>query len=246
MRTSYLQIQEEEGFPNSLDEFQDKIGVRVDDISKLRAALTHPSFWGEFAISESERLERSYERLEFLGDSVIALTVCTFLFREFPDDHQGILSKAKAHLVSKSTLLKASKRINLNDYIRVGKGVEESAGRDHKSFMVDCFESVIGAVYLDKGFELAAELVLRLMTEELKAVKESGVRDYKTTLQEFVQKEFRSLPKYRLVSQDGPDHNKKFTVEVCINGEYYGTGTGFSKKEAEISAAREALRKLNV
>lgn len=244
MEVSHLDVREKEDFPRPPEELQEKIGITFEDPSKLRAALTHPSFWGNYAIPESERLARSYERLEFLGDSVIALAVCTYLFKAYPDDNQGILSKVKAHVVSKHVLLKAAQRLELGDYLRVGKGVEETAGRDHAAFMVDCFESLVGAVYLDRGFEIASDFVLDNMKEFLDELPESGTQDFKTALQETVQKEFKALPKYRLVGESGPDHRKVFAVEVYVNGEMYGAGEGHSKKEAEIAAAEQALRKL--
>lgn len=245
MRASYLDVRDEEDFPKPLSGLQDRIGIKFEDETRLRAALTHPSFWGDFAIAEAERLARSYERLEFLGDSVIALTVCSHLFRFYPEDNQGVLSKAKAHLVSRRVLLEVARRLELGEYIRVGRGVEGSAGRDHKTFLVDCFESLVGAIYLDRGFEAAGDFVLRAMEPDLEEIRRTGIRDDKTTLQELVQKNYRCLPKYRVVSQAGPEHLKMFMVEVYVNGEICGSGNGHSKKEAEIAAARQALQKMN-
>lgn len=245
MKNELQYISEDEGFPRPLDDLQDIIGVRFSTLDNLRAALTHPSYWGEYAMSEPERLERSYERLEFLGDSVVALTVCTMLFNKYPEDHQGRLSKLKGHLVSNKVLLRIARELGLGDFIRVGKGVGEDAGKEHASFMVDCFESVVGAVYLDFGFERAQDFVIRAMEKEFRRVEKRGVHDFKTTLQEIVQKKFKCLPKYRLVSQSGPEHHKLFTVEVYIDDRKFGSGKGHSKKEAEINAAGEALNAMN-
>jgi ribonuclease III len=244
LKTSYLDIRDEEGFPKPLDELEEAIGVRFNDRSWLRAALTHPSFWGDFAIPDTDRMARSYERLEFLGDSVIALTVCTHLFVQFPADNQGALSKAKAHLVSKAVLLSISRRMVLSEYLRIGKGVEESAGRDHSSFLVDCFEGLVGAIYMDRGFEVAQEFVAGVMNEEMIELQKNGIQDHKTTLQELAQKHFRCLPRYRLVEQAGPEHHKTFKVEVFVNGGKCGEGEGYSKKEAETAAAQQALENI--
>ncbi len=241
MKTSYMDVRNEEGFPRPPEELRERLKLEFKDMSWMRAALTHPSFWGDFAIPETERLARSYERLEFLGDSVVALSVCTHLFRQYPGDNQGVLSKAKAYLVSKQVLLNIARRLELADYLRIGKGVEGSAGRDHSSFLVDCFEALVGAIYLDQGFERAVEFVAEAMSEELIVLQKNGIQDYKTTLQELVQKHYRCLPRYKLVGQMGPEHHKTFRVEVYVNGVKYGEGDGFSKKEAEISAARQAL-----
>jgi len=246
LKASYLDVREAEGFPRPLEELQKRIGISFGNEALLRAALTHPSYWGDVVMPESERLARSYERLEFLGDSVIALSICSHLFRQYPEDNQGTLSKAKAHLVSKQVLLEVAVRLGLGNHIRVGRGVEESAGRDHKTFLVDCFEALVGAFYLDKGFEPARDFVLRVIQPELDEILRTGIKDYKTTLQEIVQREHKCLPRYRLVSQSGPEHNKLFVVEVYVNGLHQGTGNGFSKKDAEVAAARDALQNMNL
>jgi len=240
-----LDIRDEEGFPKPLDELEEVVGVRFNDRSWLRAALTHPSFWGDFAIPEADRLARSYERLEFLGDSVVALTVCTHLFKQYPADNQGALSKAKAYLVSKSALLNVARRMNLSVFMRIGKGVEDTAGRDHSSFLVDGLEALIGAVYMDSGFDVAMKFVEGVMEEEMLELQRTGIQDPKTTLQELVQKHFRCLPRYRLVAQAGPEHHKTFKVEVHVNGAKQGEGEGFSKKEAETAAAQQALESIS-
>lgn len=244
MKDQAAYIGEDAGFAESLNELQERIGIRFEDTGRLSAALTHPSFWGEFAIPEEERLSKSYERLEFLGDSVIALSTCSYLFEKYPGNHQGILSKKKGHLVSKKALLEVARALDIDKYIRVGKGVSESAGRDRTSFMVDCLEALVGAIYHDFGFETARNFVIGIMKDELESIDADAVYDFKTTFQEMVQKKFRRLPQYRLVSEDGPEHEKEFTVEVYVDGEFFGEGKGLSKKEAEISAARVGLIKL--
>jgi len=241
LNLSPLEVRDREGFPRPLEDLLGIIGVDFNDQSGLRAALTHPSYWGSCVLPERERLERSYERLEFLGDSVLALSICERLFKSFPEDDQGAMSKAKAHIVSKGVLLKAARRIELGDFIRVGKGVEESAGRDHTAFVVDCFEALIGAVFIDQGFERARDFVIERMSEFLEEAGGEAARDFKTELQEYAQKRHKTLPRYVMISENGPDHRKMFKVEVFINGASHGTGEGRSKKEAETEAARAAI-----
>ncbi len=241
---SLIAEKEIEGFPTPLENLQAAIGITFSDLANLRAALTHPSYWGDFMMPEIERLERSYERLEFLGDSVIGLTVCTHLFNKHTASHQGKLSKLKSSLVSRKTLAEVANNIGLGDYIRIGRGVREDTQRDLSTFLGDCYESLVAAIYLEHGFDRAAAFVLSTLSGELHKIDTIGIQDHKSTLQEIAQKKFKCLPQYILISQVGPDHNKTFTVEVTINGALYGTGTGFSKKQAEANAAHEALQRI--
>ena len=245
MKDSYLDVTATQGFPNPVEELLASLDLDLKDIAGVEAALTHPSFWGEFAISESKRLARSYERLEFLGDSVIALTTCRFLFLNYPGYHQGKLSKLKGHLVSKDVLLRVAERLRIDDYIRVGKGVILGSGRKHTGFMVDCFEALVGAVFLEQGFEAAASFAIRAIGPEIESLPSvDELPDYKTTLQEIVQKRYKSLPAYRVAAQTGPEHKKHFTIRVFINGEVFGEGDGSSKKEAETMAAKAAIERI--
>jgi len=246
MKESYLDVTAEQGFPNPVDELLASLGLELEDRATVEAALTHPSFWGEFAIPEEKRLARSYERLEFLGDSVVALTTCRYLFQTFPEYHQGKLSKLKGHLVSKDILLRVAEKLHIGDYIRVGKGVIFGSGRKHSGFLVDCFEALVGAIFVEKGFEFAAEFTLNALRGEIDDLPSvEDLPDYKTTLQEIVQKRFKSLPVYKVVAQSGPEHKKHFTIRVFVNGAVFGEGDGSSKKEAEINAARAAIDKMS-
>jgi ribonuclease III len=235
----------DEGFALPLSKLERRIHMRFRDRAQLRAALTHPSFWGTYVLAVETRLEHTYERLEFLGDSVISLTICTHLFRRFPDYDQGRLSKLKGYLVSRDVLLEAARKLGLGEFIRVGKGVDDTAGREHRTFLVDCFEALVAAIYLEKGYRIANRFVLRWIKPEIDEAAVAGrLRDYKTELQELVQKRFRELPRYRLSGQKGPEHQKIFCVKVVISGREYGFGEGTSKKEAENAAARTALESL--
>ena len=245
VKASWENVSGEEGFPQPLSELLDRLDLDLHFRATVQAALTHPSFWGEYAIPEEKRLARSYERLEFLGDSVIALTICSFLFHKHATYDQGKLSKLKGHLVSKETLFRVATELGIGDYIRVGKGVLHGAGRKHSTFLVDCFEALVGAVYLEKGFDYASRFVLEAMKPAiLEADNIEAITDFKTELQEFVQKTFKTLPQYKLVSQKGPEHSKQFTVAVHVDGREAGKGRGTSKKEAETNAARAALQNL--
>lgn len=246
MKDSFLDESGDRGFPKPVEELLEKLGLELEDMATVGAALTHPSYWGEYAISESKRLARSYERLEFLGDSALALSMCNFLFQRYPDYHQGKLSKLKSHLVSKEVLQRIAEKLDVGEYIRVGKGVIlGSGGRNHANFKVDCLEALIGAAFVEKGFEYAAEFVMRLFEEEIEQTADvDALPDYKTALQEMAQKRFRSLPVYKLSSQSGPEHRKMFTIKVFVNGEAMGEGEGSSKKEAETYAAKAALDKI--
>ncbi len=244
MKASWETVSEE-GFPRPLSDLLKSLDLELHYRSTVQAALTHPSFWGEYAIPEEKRLARSYERLEFLGDSVISLTICSYLFHKHPAYDQGKLSKLKGHLVSKDTLYKVSCDLGLGDYIRVGKGVLHGAGRTHAAFLVDCFEALVGAVYLEKGFDYASRFVLEAMKPAImKADTIEAIADFKTELQEIVQKQFKTLPQYKLVSQKGPEHRKQFTVAVCVDNREMGRGQGTSKKEAETNAAQAALHQI--
>jgi len=228
-----------------LKELQHRLGVHLRNTALLETAFTHPSFWGEVPMSEPERLSSCYERLEFLGDSVIGLTVCTYLYKTFPSYDQGKLSKLKSYLVSSEVLSRAAQRLGLGDYIRLGKGVGGELNKVKPSFMVDCLESLVGAVFLEKPYTFTSRFVLRILNEEIRSVTSpEKVEDAKTMLQELVQKLYKEVPKYRLVSEKGPEHHKMFTMKVLIRGKEYGAGTGYTKKDAERAAALKALKKI--
>ena len=235
----------DQGFPRPMRELLKRLGLDLHYRAHVQAALTHPSYWGEYPIAEHKRLNASYERLEFLGDSVIALTICSYLFQTHRDYDQGDLSKIKGHLVSKESLARVARDMDIGNYVRLGRGVLHSTGRENISFQVDCFEALVGAVYLEKGFDYAARFVLEALNEEIKKTPDiESLEDYKTEFQEFVQKQYKTLPVYKLLSQTGPEHKKKFRVGVYVNDDRVGTGTGTSKKEAETNAAMSALSTL--
>ncbi len=217
------------------------LGVEFRDLSLLQQALTHTSFANE---SKGDIVHN--ERLEFLGDAVLELASSTYLYAHFPEMPEGQLTKTRASIVCSATLAKLAAGLHLGDYLLLGHGEEMGGGRTRQTNLEDTFESVIGAVYLDQGWETARDYVLRqLMPEFEKAARGAILKDYKTILQEKVyQREGQSVA-YELVKESGPDHDKSFTVQVYITGRVMGQGIGHSKKEAEQQAAREALEKLN-
>ena len=217
------------------------VGYRFQRPHLLHEALTHKSFVNENRTKD----RRQNERLEFLGDAVLSLIISDHLAATLPDCTEGELSKLKARLVSEPSLAKAAKRLKLGTLLRLGKGEELSKGREKHSLLADALEALIAAVYLDGGLEASRAFTLRVFDDDLEALGvlngESAFEDYKTLLQEFCQKRYDALPRYVTVRESGPDHRKTFEVELTISGEVAGVGQGFSKKQAEQMAAKQAL-----
>jgi ribonuclease III len=222
--------------PESLDR---ALGVAFRDAELRRAALTHRSY----AFERGETLTN--ERLEFLGDSVLGVVVTDMAYRAYPDMPEGSLAKLRAAIVNMTALADVARGLHLGDAVLLGKGEEQSGGRDKSSILADALEAVIGAVYIDRGLDEARELIERLFRPRMEAyVRGEGDRDYKTILQELASQELRAMPEYRL-QERGPDHQKEFTATVYLSGDPMGTGVGRSKKEAEQQAAREAFVRIS-
>lgn len=218
------------------------LGFRFRDPGLLRRALTHRSYCNEHGLDATE----SYERLEFLGDAVLQLVMSAHLYRRFPDADEGRLTKARASLVRDAALARAARRWGLGGRLRVGRGVEESGGREQDSTLAAAVEAVLAAVYLDQGFEAAREFVGVNMMDELAAAGVSGPtpENAKSRLQEYLQGLGRATPVYRVVGREGPDHSPVFTVEAVVDGAAAGVGRGGKKAEAERAAAEAALAAL--
>ena len=212
-----------------------RLGYRFREPSLLETALTHRSY------AHEKDTGANYERLEFLGDSVLGLVAGEWLFHRHPDLPEGELSKRKAHLVSRPVLARHASSLGLGEEIRLGVGEERSGGRTKASLLADVWEAILGAVYLDGGLEPAARLVLPLLED---GTERRGPYDAKTHLQEVLQGQGRNLPEYVLAEETGPDHAKRFTVECRIRGEVAGVGEGRSKKKAEQAAASAALERV--
>ena len=199
-------------------------------------ALSHSSY-----ANEKKKQRSSNERLEFLGDSVLSVVVSQQLFEHYPDLPEGELTRIRAALVCEKSLHRFALQIGLGEFLLLGKGEEHTGGRERPSILADAFEAVIAAVYLDGGLEAARTHILHFIPETIPENHSLLFGDYKTALQEVIQKNPEERVEYLLISESGPDHNKTFVVEVCLNSNVIAKGTGKSKKDAEQMAAREAL-----
>ena len=217
---------------------EEKLGYTFQDPSLLENALTHSS-----RANESRGTLSSNERLEFLGDSILGMVVADYLYRNHPDLPEGELTRARAALVCEESLAETARELDLGSYLRLGKGEEAGGGRHRPSIQADAVEAVLAAVYLDGGIGSARKIVHRFILSREAAVI-TRPRDYKTALQELVQRESGQVLQYRLTGEEGPDHDKRFFMEVDLNGAPVGAGAGHSKKEAEQMAAKAAIEKL--
>jgi len=224
-----------------LAEFCRHYKLPFKDLSLLKLALTHRSYLSVTGQGPRE----SNERLEFLGDSVLGLVTSEALYRRHPDEHEGQLTKTKSLLVSKAILSRRALRMGLGRFVLMSHSEVESGGRQRLSILADAFESVIGAVYLDQGFETARKFIHEHLLADSDAItSDKRHTNYKSHLQEYVQNAFRTHPVYRIRSEFGPDHSKHFVVEVMVGKRSLGEGRGHNKKEAEQAAARDALEKV--
>ncbi len=220
---------------------EEKLGYRFKNRALLENALQHSSYANEHRGAGM----RSNERLEFLGDAVLGVVTADYLYKKHPDLPEGDLTRIRAALVCEESLHEVAQGLDLGRHLKLGRGEEQGGGRERPSILADATESMFAAVYLDGGMEAAAALIHRvLLDKEREEAVEERRRDYKTELQELVQRKSGSTLNYRMVGSDGPDHAKVFEAAALLNGEEFSTGTGHSKKEAEQSAARAALEKL--
>jgi len=222
-----------------IKDLEEAMGYRFRNLSLLQNALSHSSYANE----RYHNSLMSNERLEFLGDSVLGMLVADHLYRNFPDRPEGELTRMRADMVCERTLAKVANELKLGDHLLLGKGEEQGGGRSRNSILADTVESVIAACYLDGGMEAAVQFVQKFILVNVPVTRMHNV-DYKTALQELVQQKKHQVLAYRLVGESGPDHDKQFVVELTLNGQLVGTGTGSSKKRAEQMAAREAISKL--
>jgi len=218
----------------------ERMGVKFNDLRLLNEALTHSSY-----ANERRGEVRNSERLEFLGDAVLELATSTYLYSHFPQLPEGELTKIRASIVCSDSLARLAKKLDLGGALLLGHGEELGGGRSRVSNLEDAFESVIGAVYLAYGWEVAYEYVTRQLVGEFAQIENGGrQKDYKTMLQELVQKDGSGRVAYEMLEESGPDHDKTFVFAVNVNGKFMGRGTGRSKKEAAQHAAKIALDKL--
>ena len=223
-----------------MEKLEEKLGYTFHDRRLLENALTHSSYANE----NKSKGETSNERLEFLGDSVLGMVVADHLYRTHPDMPEGELTRTRAALVCEDSLVEVAAQLELGQYLKLGRGEEAGGGRERPSILADAVEAVIAAVYLDGGIGSARKLITNFILTNNEREQEGAVRDFKTALQELVQRESGRVLSYRLMGESGPDHAKVFSVEVDLNGQPIGAGEGRSKKEAEQNAAKAAMAKL--
>ena len=230
----------------SLGEVEDRLGYRFRESALLDRALTHKSFVHQSPPSQIDASEKvANEVLEFLGDAVLTLAVTHLLARAFPDADEGILSQKRSHLVRQSTLAHLSRELQLEQYLLLGKGELLNGGRKKSSILANTYEALIGAIYLDSGFDRALEIVDQQFNPYLQSETTAiHVNDYKSLLQDHSQRLLKQSPAYHVLHESGPDHDKRFQASVVIGGEVKGVGWGKSKKEAEQKAAKQAMEEL--
>ncbi len=218
---------------NSLEK---RLNYKFKNIDLLKNALVHSSYANEVRGSV-----HSNERLEFLGDSVLSVIVSEHLYNKFPTMPEGELTRMRASLVCEKSLCEFSRELGIGKYLKLGKGEDKNGGRERDSILADAFEAVLAAVYLDGGMDAAKAHIMNTVLRDIKHCEDDTFKDYKTTLQEVIQRNPEESVSYILVNESGPDHNKSFTVEVHLNSNVIGKGTGKSKKQAEQMAAKQAL-----
>lgn len=218
------------------EDFEQKLGHRFKDRGLLIHALTHSS-----CAHEMGDIALSNERLEFLGDAILDFVVSELLYREFADVQEGVMTEMRAAVVCEKALSEYSKTLNMGEYIMLGKGEYQTHGNERASILADTYEAVVAALYLDGGIEVASNFILPFVRAKLKTIKTRGVGDYKTALQEIIQRNKGEALSYSLVEESGPPHDRHFIMEVLLNSNVIGHGEGKSKKEAAQNAAMEAL-----
>lgn len=222
------------------EELQESVGFTFTNIELLKEAFTHSSYVNE------HRKENAHdnERLEFLGDAVLELTISDYIFKKYPNLAEGQLTKMRAAIVCEPALVEFAENIHFSKYVRLGKGEEKAQGRTRPALLADVFESFIGALYLDNGLKNVIRFLERIVFPKIDAGDFLETVDYKTQLQEIVQRDRDVLIQYDILEESGPAHSKDFEAQVVINGQILGKGQGRTKKQAEQNAAKEAISKL--
>ena len=218
---------------NSLEK---NLNYKFKNIQLLKNALIHSSY-----ANENRGNIHSNERLEFLGDSVLSIIVSEHIYNRFPNMPEGELTRLRASLVCEKSLCAFSRELGIGDYLELGMGEDKNGGRERDSILADAFEAVLAAIYLDGGMEAAKKHIMNTVLHDIKHHDDDTFKDYKTTLQEIIQRNPEESVTYILIDESGPDHDKRFTVEVHLNSNVIGTGTGKNKKQAEQMAAKQAL-----
>lgn len=223
-----------------VNKLEEHLDIRFHDKDLLIQAFTHSSYANEYRHDDF----RDNERLEFLGDAVLELAVSEYLFSTYKDVPEGHLTKLRAQIVCEPSLYHFAKKMNFGDFLRLGKGEEQSGGRERPAILADCFEAFLGALYIDKGLEDVNKFLETYVFPHIQVGAFSHGMDYKSKLQELVQKKKNHQITYEVIGEFGPPHHKEFHVQVTVNGKALGQGIGHSKKEAEQHAAKIALDQL--
>ena len=226
-----------------IKEFQKKFQINFSDPSLIITAFKHRSYLN---VTNEERVA-SNERLEFLGDAVLDLITTQYLYHKFPKRTEGQLSKIKSILVSKLVLAEVAMELSLGGMLLINRGEEKTGGRQRQSILADTFEAIIGAIYLDKGLKATEDFVHKYLLSKFKKIMQVELyKNYKSVLLEYAQAHTGQLPEYRVLKEEGPDHDKRFVIGVYLDGKKVGEGSGKSKKFAEQEAARQAIERLNI
>lgn len=220
-----------------MNSLENNLNYKFKNIKLLNDALIHSSY-----ANEVRGNTHSNERLEFLGDSVLSIIVSDHIFNKFSNMPEGELTRLRASLVCEKSLCGFSRELGIGEYLKLGKGEDKNGGRERDSILADAFEAVLAAIYLDGGMQAAKKHIMNTVLRDLKHNDDETFKDYKTTLQEIIQRNPEECVSYILIDESGPDHNKSFTVEVHLNSNVIGTGCGKSKKQAEQMAAKQALK----
>lgn len=225
-----------------IHDFEKSINYKFKNIELLSGAFCHSSYVNENLKSNRE----SNERLEFLGDAVLELVISDHIFKEYSNLPEGELTKFRASIVCEATLAAKARQLKIGNYLMLGKGERTTGGNERDSILADTFEAVLGAIYLDSGFDIAKQHILEIMLPSIKELEHNfKMMDYKTYLQEYMQKISKETVKYNIIKEYGPAHDKNFLAEAVHSGKKLGEGIGKTKKEAEQNAALDSLNKLN-
>jgi ribonuclease-3 len=227
---------------NNYSDLEVKLGIKFKDITILEKAFTHRSYLNEH---RGEGLENN-ERLEFLGDAVLELIISSYLYKNYPEKSEGELTNIRAAVVRTESLAEESRNLDFGKYLRMSKGEEDSGGKDKDYLLANTFEAVLGAIYLDQGFNVCIEYLGETLLHKVSNIVEKNLFiDPKTQAQELIQAQFKVTPLYEVIKEEGPDHDKKFTVALKVNQKEMGRGSGSSKQKAEEEAAKMAIDTIN-
>ena len=226
---------------NSVSDLLKKLHITYKDLAIYEQALTHPSYNGD-----ANTKHQDYEKLEFMGDSVLGYVTADLVYKNRPEMSEGDLTKLRSVLVSTKPLAAYARKISLDQYVRIGHSISANQVKESDKILENVFESLIGAIYLDAGLKAAYRFIKYILLKDIKTYDADNLTDYKTKLQEEIQAEHRDAVQYVTISQSGPAHDRTFTVQVRYNDIVLGTGTGKSKKKAEEMAAKDALSKRSV